>query len=355
MPLSEYLSPFSVVQSADPASGQSFVDMHGIAAISALCFYDYIITFALEVNLFWGQKITGTWIIFILNRYLILLNYILSAFYWMPQTAKTYALLSRLCSVIAIASSMVNHLLFFPWAAFSGLRTYALSRSRLLGILVFVLSIAPAVVKYMQFFIFDVRGVVDPIIGCHEHEFMSSSDQGRMYDSPYDVRCSAANVIASADVIDIVTKVTGILSEVLVILVTWRTTYRRGIFSQRGWSLSNVFLFDGTIYFIAILALNILNVSFSLEGVLVAWIEPITAVLTSRFLLDLQQANRRNMKLNSDHALHISMNFDDTPSFVRTLGAIASTITPGGSEVDDELHENSKGEHSDPGTAVRDY
>ncbi|RPD68597.1 hypothetical protein L226DRAFT_340770 [Lentinus tigrinus ALCF2SS1-7] len=84
------------------------------------------------------------------------------------------------CSVIAIASSMVNHLLFFPWAAFSGLRTYALSRSRLLGILVFVLSIAPAVVKYMQFFIFDVRGVVDPIIGCHEHEFMSSSDQGRI-------------------------------------------------------------------------------------------------------------------------------------------------------------------------------
>ncbi|PIL30401.1 hypothetical protein GSI_07587 [Ganoderma sinense ZZ0214-1] len=34
--------------------------------------YEYVITFGVEVDLFWGKEITGASIVFFLNRYLIL-------------------------------------------------------------------------------------------------------------------------------------------------------------------------------------------------------------------------------------------------------------------------------------------
>ena len=45
--------------------------------------------------------------------------------------------------------------------------------------------------------------------------------------------------------VNVVTRTSVISAEVLVILVTWFTTYRRGIFRQRGLTLSSIVLFDG--------------------------------------------------------------------------------------------------------------
>ena len=45
--------------------------------ISALVLYDYLISLDQEVNLFWKRKFTGATVLFLLNRYLLLINYTL--------------------------------------------------------------------------------------------------------------------------------------------------------------------------------------------------------------------------------------------------------------------------------------
>ncbi|RDX49142.1 hypothetical protein OH76DRAFT_1483358 [Lentinus brumalis] len=49
---------------------------------------------------------------------------------------------------------------------------------------------------------------------------------------------------------------------------------------------------------------------------------PITAILISRFLLDLQEANQTVIRLDPDDPLHSSRNLSDTPSFIASLGGI---------------------------------
>ncbi len=53
----------------------------------------------------------------------------------------------------------------------------------------------------------------------------------------------------------------------------------------------------------------------------------LTYILITRFLLQLQQANKHNVKLASDHPLHLSLG-DNSPSFARVLGSIGATIMP---------------------------
>ena len=46
--------------------------------ISALVLYDYLISLDQEVNLFWKRKFTGATVLFLLNKYLLVLSNILS-------------------------------------------------------------------------------------------------------------------------------------------------------------------------------------------------------------------------------------------------------------------------------------
>ncbi|PIL30411.1 hypothetical protein GSI_07597 [Ganoderma sinense ZZ0214-1] len=46
--------------------------------------YEYVITFGVEVDLFWGKEITGASIVFFLNRYLVLAYYLVQLRAWFP-------------------------------------------------------------------------------------------------------------------------------------------------------------------------------------------------------------------------------------------------------------------------------
>ena len=55
----------------------------------------------------------------------------------------------------------------------------------------------------------------------------------------------------------------------------------------------------------------------------------ITAILVSRFLLKLQEASRTVIRVDHDDPLHFSGGtYDDTPSFIRSLGAIIDSDMP---------------------------
>ncbi len=59
----------------------------------------------------------------------------------------------------------------------------------------------------------------------------------------------------------------------------------------------------------------------SCDHLLIIFLCSITAVLISRFLLDLQEANQRVVRLDCDDPLHSSRSPYDVPSFISSLGA----------------------------------
>ncbi|KAI0707181.1 hypothetical protein C8Q76DRAFT_800534 [Earliella scabrosa] len=94
-----------------------------------------------------------------------------------------------------------------------------------------------------------------------------------------------------------------IASDLLVIGITWTATFKlnRALTDVvHTPSISGILLRDGAIYFIVLVILNVLHLSLSLASIsvelnsassVVVLIEPITTVIISRFLLDLQEAN----------------------------------------------------------------
>lgn len=94
------------------------------------------------------------------------------------------------------------------------------------------------------------------------------------------------------------TRVCSIVSDLLVITVTWWRTYalkREADRLHMRASLATLLLRDGTVYFAAILVLNVVHaVVVFYDGnvdYVSIFLSPIPALLTSRFLLNLRRAN----------------------------------------------------------------
>ncbi|KAH9939062.1 uncharacterized protein BXZ73DRAFT_29522, partial [Epithele typhae] len=146
-------------------------------------FYEYLITFGQEVELFWGRKINGASVLFFVNRYVVLTVYLLntSGFAKMSDNVRPLSICIQhgscrshpahlivprdRCSTLARSAVALTLLQYVPWAVFSGLRALALARHWSLGVLVFLLSIMPAAVDF-SYFRFGVSGENVPIVGC---------------------------------------------------------------------------------------------------------------------------------------------------------------------------------------------
>ncbi|RPD73265.1 hypothetical protein L226DRAFT_614179 [Lentinus tigrinus ALCF2SS1-7] len=88
---------------------------------------------------------------------------------------------------------------------------------------------------------------------------------------------------------------------------------------------------DLIIYLRVLFILNTLHLilillSVAIEGgssYITIFTAPLTAILMSRFLLQLQEASQVTVRVDSDDPLHMSLNgSEDTPSFVRSLGGV---------------------------------
>ncbi|KAI0722514.1 hypothetical protein C8Q76DRAFT_793560 [Earliella scabrosa] len=292
----------------------------------ALVAYEYFITFGLEVELFWKRKVALASVLFFMNRYVpFIVNMMNSPFIDVPQQ-------------------------YFPWALFSALRAYVLSsRTRALAYLVFLLSLVTPV--------FDFIGlgtsvlVNSPSAGCNLTPNLSTSTRHT---------CTSL----TSDPVLIVSRTCLITSDILVLGITWNATYRASreikALGQRT-SLSDILFRDGVVYFVALLIMNILHLTFSLLSVsttrasaagsarqhwqssltpaigkvspsinvnatsnIIALVEPMTAILVSRFLMDLQQANNSMAQQGSLSALR-SLNLSNL------IGSIAASLPAPGS------------------------
>ncbi|TFK82697.1 hypothetical protein K466DRAFT_666337 [Polyporus arcularius HHB13444] len=271
----------------------------GLAA-SALFIYDAVVTFDQEVAYFWGAGWSGASLLFFANKGISLILYVLVlvGLTSLPSdepcaVGSTMIIVPvRSCSLFQKAFLAAPVLQIFPWAAFSALRGYVLSKSKLLGLLIFALSVVPAGVNLVP--------------------------------------------AAKEPSVTIISRVPLVVADILLIYITWTKLSNgdvlRGIRRSKRLSLPNVLLRDGTVYFVVLLILNGLHLTLEVLSVALTadntsyvpiFTGPMTAILVSRFLLQLQEASHTILRVDSDDPLHISMGpYDGTPSFIRSLGAV---------------------------------
>ncbi|TBU34174.1 hypothetical protein BD311DRAFT_802551 [Dichomitus squalens] len=140
----------------------------------------------------------------------------------------------------------------------------------------------------------------------------------------------------------IVSRTCLISADALVLAITWYAIPRRSYsnFGGESSTFAEILVRNGTIYFGSLLILNALHLMFTLLSIDLAFepvsymtmfTEPVTAVLVSRFLLDLQAANRKALDLDPQDMSHIGSSQGPTGSliFERVVGSLGSMILPG--------------------------
>ncbi|KAI0709670.1 hypothetical protein C8T65DRAFT_727366 [Cerioporus squamosus] len=268
------------------------------------------------------------------------------------------------CSNFQVVVFAVGVMQFVPWAIFSALRAYVLAQSKILGLLVLALSLAPVGVNLVQYG-YRLSGQNIPPFGCVETSSETVAIQ-LMFGSLHPIFSSCCKIVASDSAsslkdtaVVIVSRAGLIVADVLLIYITWAKLSSqealRKIRQSKRLSLSDILFRNGTVYFVVLFMLNathlVLSISASVAAgndqeshaatvfsiplsVIAASISSITAVLVSRFLLELQEADHTIVRLDPSDPLHFSRDpYDDTPSFILSLGGVISSDCPERSHV----------------------
>ncbi|KAI0656215.1 hypothetical protein C8Q70DRAFT_1056779 [Cubamyces menziesii] len=263
-----------------------------VAATTMVAYY-YVTTLHEEFKYWYKRKLTCATLLYMANRYLTL----------------TYALYGPpiwpLSATPQITAVVLANAQYFPWAAFSALRTYALQKNVVLAIAVFLFSLSPVFVTLSATHWLSFS--VDPTAGCVPSEPVPPNVQQWL---PL------------------------VLADFTVIIVTWATQYRQHKMARsilRGSGLATVLLQNGTIYFIVMSILNILQMMFEALRIfsrnpgevisnLSIFTEPVTAILVSSFMNDLRKAADCN-------AHQESLSSMGTVEF-RVIGSIGASLIP---------------------------
>ncbi|KAI1783671.1 hypothetical protein LXA43DRAFT_1045563 [Ganoderma leucocontextum] len=330
-------------------------DYVGYATL-ALIVYEYLITVGAEVELFWRRKITGASVLFLTNRYLVLFYNLslLRALWPFTLSVRSFIFFSNAvnadsggrgtypvqrcfppvealiisCAQWANGTRAVEILCYVPWGAFSALRVFALTdRNWLIALIVFLLSMAPVGINFADFHWSTIT--IDPVWGCGQD----------VAESP-----------ALSTSFTIISRTSLITSDLIVIVVTWFATYKttrlaRATGHKARMTLSVLLLRDGMIYFIVLLAMNVMHLAFSTSSVLInvgngnvsdiiQVIEPVNAILVWRFMLDLQETRWRT---EEELTTIVGTQHASTLLFDRVIGSIGDSLQLGPSAIESEI------------------
>ncbi|KAI0666894.1 hypothetical protein C8Q78DRAFT_983444 [Trametes maxima] len=285
------------------------------AVLTLLC-YEWLITFDREITLFWRRKFTGATALFLTNRYLPICIQILNL-------APSHALMSDAvsgifsCDAYTKALQAIQISQYLPWAAFSALRTFALSRRNwMIATVVLVLSLVPVGINLSQYHWLVV--INDPTPGGCGNSSTVTLEMAK--------KCK---------LLTIASRTCMMTADVIVLIVTWVSTLgtirlTKDALKGRP-AFATMLVRDGTIYFVVLLLLNTLHLTFTMLSItndalsavsyFTVFTEPITAILVSRFLLDLQQVNQYNQR-STPTALSQSATLD----FAKVLGSIGGSL-----------------------------
>ncbi|TBU38267.1 hypothetical protein BD309DRAFT_1012611 [Dichomitus squalens] len=257
-----------------------------------LVIYDWLLSLPRGVRLFHAGTSRGiSTYIFISNTYIHLVNQCL--------LLCTYASLSeKVCTGMILANYVWSYLSMIPPALFTGLRAFALSQKWSVAILTFVLSFMPVATGMIEFG-YHPTGSVDPILGCLVFD-----------DYP----------LSLGPKVTVITRIGTILADALLIALTMLSfngsTVRQAASTISTKSLMGIMLRDGMVYFRILMLLNVLLLilfqlplfASTVRGDQISpTIAPISCMITSHFMLDLQEAHQRKVVgLASNDPLYIS-------------------------------------------------
>ncbi|RDX45648.1 hypothetical protein OH76DRAFT_1486132 [Lentinus brumalis] len=283
------------------------------AASTAVLAYDILLTLGREAQLFWTGRSTGATILYFTVRSTGLLVNILGFAQYIPTLNQEVILIQQ------FYSKSLAHV-------FSGMRVFALTRRWTWGAIVFVLSLAPVAVNLADLIIYTF-GATWPLIGCYKATLPMATK----------IHTLLSFLVLSRG---------GLVVAVIILVIITLCTLRHGsaagvaMNSIRVWkrrSLSDIMLWNGVLYFLAITIMNSLQLFLNLGGTetngivgwLVAFAPPLNTILISRFLLDLQEAKSQDMRLDGDDTFLFTESAPvRTLTFARVFGSISSTLNP---------------------------
>ncbi|EIW53108.1 uncharacterized protein TRAVEDRAFT_24421 [Trametes versicolor FP-101664 SS1] len=322
----------------------AFTGIHSVAAnyytfaTSGLLVWHYLLTLDKEVEFFWGRGYSGARVMFFANRYLSIIWAIYSVSpSWKKTTSsaadfKLACAYRQYCAAKASAFLVLEFLQYAVWAdkftgriAFSGLRVYALRKQWAWGVLVSLLSIAPIFASATSYADYDA------VVKCD-----SRSDQ-QVYRNAAKYTVSS-RVDTPSILAVIITRVTLFVADVIVIAITWMaTTAQRAedilMSIRRANTLSRVMFKNGALYFVyatstmtpsspltentfrALTTLNVLFLAFyaatytstGASNITITFLsnfvetiyDALTTILTTNFLLKLQEASYASARVSS--------------------------------------------------------
>ncbi|TBU26702.1 hypothetical protein BD311DRAFT_762011 [Dichomitus squalens] len=281
---------------------------------TVMVFYDWAESLPREVESFiaGNSRPLSAWLYFF-NRYANLVSQVIGLL--------TYSRLStESCGKIQVATDLLQYLSMIAPALFTGLRAFVLSQSWTLSFVVFALSFLPFSTELITFG-YHPSGVIDPLSGCTESD-----------DYPLSLGYK----------ITIVNRTSTIIADIILITLTWWSlrgrSVRRAASLFTKTSLMGVMLRDGMVYFIVLLMLNVvlmillqlspINAILSGGDQLSTLMAPLSSILVSHFMLDLQEAYQRmNIGLVSGDPMHTSRTTSSpTLIFAPALGSLAARI-----------------------------
>ncbi|KAI0763840.1 hypothetical protein BD413DRAFT_642322 [Trametes elegans] len=292
-------------------------------AVLAFLTYEYFITLDREVTLFWRRSRTGASVLFLTNRYLPLLVNVLNI---SSLGRMSDAIPASSCDAYVKALQTIQLMQYLPWAAFSSLRTFALAGGDwAIATVVFLLSMVPFGINLSQYHWLVVGN--DPDLGCTKMSTITL-DVARRY-----VTHIRLDVTSECNLMDTRVRSNDRISNVFNCI--GRDCPARIVMKGRP-SFIRMLVRDGTVYFSILLLLNALHLIFTMLSItadplspvsyFTTFTEPITAVLVSRFLIDLQQVNQYYQRSTPDSVLtgSIPMSLD----FTRVIGSLGSSVDP---------------------------
>ncbi|KAJ3558742.1 hypothetical protein NM688_g742 [Phlebia brevispora] len=296
-----------------------------IAALDlALTAYEYMITLQHEYAFLWRRKWTiATWL-FLVNRYMLLAVILAQVVPYSAQVGLTrlqgaFQLIQAISSAAQLLQCFCDVLSEHPGehAVFSALRVFALlHRDYFTAVCVLLLGLVePGAVLYIDSYS-RYSYVNNPILVS-----ATCSTSSLAY---FLVELAATVLLASIS--------TTIASEVLVVVVTWLKTYRhvrQAASVNMGVSFSGALIQFGTIYFVALLAVNVfflvtivtpsMNV---LSGGTALFMTILPGLVISRFLINLRQADVQGSSTTSHISDFSAPNFriPTLPEIIGNLG-----------------------------------
>ncbi|KAL7278311.1 hypothetical protein ACG7TL_008287 [Trametes sanguinea] len=241
--------------------------------------YDWLLCLGQETQLIWPQPRTGASALYFFNRYL--------------------------CTFLLHLNWVAEYIMLIGPAVFSCLRVYALTgRNTVLSVLTLFFGLMPFVLN------------------------MATIYAGHVVNEPMPVGCTDEYTLSAT------VTIAGslIFSDLLVIAVTWWSTYKISRLARsvtEKLTLNQVMLENGTIYFLCMTCLNVLqvllnaislvNTAFDTGSYTEGFIDLLTSVLISRFLLNLRATSQSSHTLSTPSFVASHPTFTTLPHFVSDL------------------------------------